>query len=1110
MNNLRVRTTIGQDNHINFRLEQNYDFIEILSVRLDTKDLYRRFCSDFGVLVGRVVNQQGIGVPNAKISIFIPLDEVDANDPLISELYPYTSVKDVNRNGLRYNILPENKNENCHLPVGDFPSKKTLLDNPILIDIHEKYYKFTTSTNDAGDYAFMGVPVGNYTIHMDMDLSDIGFLSVKPYELKNQGFPDSLFRSNTLYKTSTNLDNLTQIITRDLSVDVQPFWGDTEQCEVGITRLDIDPNVEFFPTAIFFGSTMTDNKKNAVNKRCRPRKKMGEINQMTTGSGRIEILRLVDDLGNRDFLTLNDAIIDEDGNYAFLMPMNLDKVVTNEFGDLVPTKDPNKGIPTVARARFRFSLDDISTTGKKRTRGEFLVPNMYNRYEFDGGTSEEDFFEMKWRGVYSTRMFIPRIQKNKRDNNKNHTGIKDVDSSNSFVPFPFNRVDGNLSILFTLLCFIINIIAIIVGFINLLIGFINRIIVEICKIVRALTIRKSKKNKRCEALGGTSKVVLDPDSSTPSNVNIVPVFYDYDNDCYLTGNTVNAELEIQYAENLNLLPIYEDIDGTLFKPPTDGSDNGITKAIIYDRAEKLIVDGSVIGCGGFSASDPDIQEDELGNEVDNTPDNGFIGCVTANGLANGSVINVFYSNDARDPDDENSNEDTIVIYDNPEFKEGMDSDRFRLMYLEITVVTAGVNNYVQGECDCSTAGFGLLTLKCDGRDFIIRGLSQSAREDYLTCIKQVLALQLDAVVFEFYNDWVTGILYFPLLKYKLKVKRKLKFFGITLRKKNKTIEQFCDYDLDIYQGSGNDLFDPYEMTEEPEHKRNKGGFFKIKRTIATVEKENFYDFGNEEESHKSKDSRGIIKEYNNNLYYAAFTKYNSTYDYENQTRVPLSGEFAINLEAGEGYNRNEIMYATDIVDLGSSVFNDPFNRPFLVDEISETSYDLPEIFIKTKDVNGLIDLNCLGIQKAFEDSIVSICEFGSDSVEFEFLEGDEGQIIDVVPNVEDLKETSDYTFKDYIGFTSIDERRHLLENFRIWDGQTLQYGPNNEIFEYVFPFNGDEELQNKVNFPLNDFRLYPENRRSLNQNPFYFYFGTKPEKNAYGLLIKKYFDECYG
>ena len=75
----RIRTTPGVDKNINVTLEQDFDLLEILSLKLTQSEVYSRLCADFGVVVGRVLANGGYGIPNAKVSIFIPLlDTVNA------------------------------------------------------------------------------------------------------------------------------------------------------------------------------------------------------------------------------------------------------------------------------------------------------------------------------------------------------------------------------------------------------------------------------------------------------------------------------------------------------------------------------------------------------------------------------------------------------------------------------------------------------------------------------------------------------------------------------------------------------------------------------------------------------------------------------------------------------------------------------------------------------------------------------------------------------------------------------------------------------------------------------------------------------------------------
>lgn len=134
----------------------------------------RDFGADYGVVLGRVIVNDGFGVPNVKISVFVPLDQVDSQNEIISTLYPYRVVTDTNEDGYRYNLLPHNKQHGGHTPTYTFPSKQDIITDPVLIEIYDKYYKFTVKTNSSGDFMIMGVPLGEHQLVMDCDLSDIG------------------------------------------------------------------------------------------------------------------------------------------------------------------------------------------------------------------------------------------------------------------------------------------------------------------------------------------------------------------------------------------------------------------------------------------------------------------------------------------------------------------------------------------------------------------------------------------------------------------------------------------------------------------------------------------------------------------------------------------------------------------------------------------------------------------------------------------------------------------------------------------------------------------------------------------------------------------------
>ena len=67
----RIRTQVGVDKSVNVLLEQDFESLEILSLKILQSQIYNRQCSDYGLVVGRVTANNGFGLPNVKVSIFI-------------------------------------------------------------------------------------------------------------------------------------------------------------------------------------------------------------------------------------------------------------------------------------------------------------------------------------------------------------------------------------------------------------------------------------------------------------------------------------------------------------------------------------------------------------------------------------------------------------------------------------------------------------------------------------------------------------------------------------------------------------------------------------------------------------------------------------------------------------------------------------------------------------------------------------------------------------------------------------------------------------------------------------------------------------------------------
>lgn len=498
----RIHTNIAEDTLLQVNMEQDFDFLEVLSLKLRQKDAYRLHSSNYGVIIGRVLANDAFGIPNAKLSIFIERDENDPSD--MEFIYPYKEVTTKDKEGRRYNILPDYSDDDCYRVVGTFPNKRLMLDDDTHLDVYDKYWKYTTVTNNAGDYMIFGVPTGSVTVHVDIDLSDIGVLSQRPRDFEYKGYNLSMFDSPNQFKESTNLDNLAQLFSQNRSVFVYPFWGDADNGVASITRADIQIQYKFEPTCVFMGSIVSDNEGHAIGHKCAPDIENGMNNQLVAGNGTIEMIRKTTDGLVEEYQIQGNQLIDENGVWCYQIPMNLDYIGTDEYGNIVPTDNPNKGIPTRTQVRFRFSKNETNDEGFSRHTAKYLVPmnpifseeqtNVVNMDEGNGGrgvrlpgeipvitdrgvdiekmytfgsaTPLHCFRDLYWNNVYSVKNYIPKTQVAHRAYSKNYGALKGSNLAEDQNPIPFNKLRIDLPFLYMIVCLIFTMIVYIVWFIN--------------------------------------------------------------------------------------------------------------------------------------------------------------------------------------------------------------------------------------------------------------------------------------------------------------------------------------------------------------------------------------------------------------------------------------------------------------------------------------------------------------------------------------------------------------------------------------------------------------------------------------------------------------------
>lgn len=498
----RIRTELGITKTINVELTQEFEFLEILSLKLQQQDVYSRLCADYGVVVGRVTANNGLGIPNARIGIFIPIEQIDQSNPIISSIYPYNSPSDRNEDGFRYNLLPYEPSYTGHAATGTLPTRLDVLTGQTTVEIYDKYYKLTAKTNDSGDYMIMGVPLGEQIIVMDVDLSDIGEFSLTPQDLIRMGLATEAQVAGNRFRSSEDLNSLPQIINLTKVVEVSPLWGEPSVCQIAINRVDFDlrneANVDIQPTAVFMGSIFSTSEKYAIKRNSKPKDDFGNLCQLETGPGQILAIRqtLQVDLSGNPFLEQyeiekNGNVIDDNGAWLIELPMNLEYLVTNEFGEKIISYDPSIGIPTKSKYRFKIKWQQSSNASEQFRRAYYLVPNIrefgwtsdivdpnqnptfntqlrssyYFGLEWSGYTAglqgqqavdkldqiincEDTFYEFEYNRVYTVSALIDQYKDGARGK---FVGVKEIDNNSceeTVNKFPVNEGFRNFDFLF--------------------------------------------------------------------------------------------------------------------------------------------------------------------------------------------------------------------------------------------------------------------------------------------------------------------------------------------------------------------------------------------------------------------------------------------------------------------------------------------------------------------------------------------------------------------------------------------------------------------------------------------------------------------------------------
>jgi hypothetical protein len=137
-------------------------------------------------------------------------------------------------------------------------------------------------------------------------------------------------------------------------------------------------------------------------------------------------------------------VIDGDGTWLTELPMNLDYVITNEFGERVLSNDQSIGIPTKSKYRFKVKWTQSTDLTAQTRRPHYLLPNVKEYGWINSNTDPSEignqinkrkqqssyYFGLAWSGY--TDGFFGEEQIDRLD--------EIINCEDTFYEFQFNRV----------------------------------------------------------------------------------------------------------------------------------------------------------------------------------------------------------------------------------------------------------------------------------------------------------------------------------------------------------------------------------------------------------------------------------------------------------------------------------------------------------------------------------------------------------------------------------------------------------------------------------------------------------------------------------------------
>lgn len=212
------------DMYINILLNREIDVLDTLNIyNVSINDTPTQECKT-GVLYGKLIATQNLNDENGE-KLKLPLRNTVVGIFNKSEAFPDVTSTDENGNRLTLNIK-ENINTDAYFNKESvLTDLKYLTDTSSFTNIPEQY-KYTTITNEEGEFILYDVPIGEQSFVFEVDLLKLG-LTADEVALNFFEYP---------LEESPIIDKVPHFVYRQIPVNILPSWGVNQS---GYTELNI-------------------------------------------------------------------------------------------------------------------------------------------------------------------------------------------------------------------------------------------------------------------------------------------------------------------------------------------------------------------------------------------------------------------------------------------------------------------------------------------------------------------------------------------------------------------------------------------------------------------------------------------------------------------------------------------------------------------------------------------------------------------------------------------------------------------------------------------------------------------------------------------------------